>query len=285
MFIVIDASVTPPAQYTTRVWQHLWEMRAILPVNVVVPTVVSSPCPLLPEERADAILVSSGVHVPRNTAWVSMPIDVSTFVSRRGDILLDALEATLVECVERGDTQHDSRDWPSAMIRSDSRANRRLAVLVRGWGDLVRRWGADPTDLRTLTELEDLAAFITAVLHARSKRLAVEKGYCPAIDLAGAKISASGAEMKTRWQRAVADTALRHRNLVAMSAWDLFPRGGPADLRYLDLLPLLRCADCLSFRRNVDIEHWNIGEFRRFYERVSAVLQCSIDRGQIAKQV
>lgn len=285
MFIVIDASATPPAQYAARIWQHLWEMRALVPVNIVAPTVVSSPCPLLAEERADAVLSPTGIQVPRNTAWVPMQIDVSRFVNRRGDIMLDALEATLVDCVDRGDAQHDSRDWRSTIIGSDSRANRRLAVLVRGWGDLARCWGADPTDFRTLTELEDLAVFISEILRGQSRRLALEKGHCPAIDRAGAKISACGTEMSARWQRAVADTALRHRNLMAMSVWDVFPRGEVADLRYLDLLPLLRCANCLSFRRDVDIEHWNIKEFKRFYVRVSAVLQCSIDRGQIAKQV
>lgn len=282
---VIAATAAPTPDDGPRFWEHLWETRALAPAKIVVPTVVSSPCPLLAEERAYTILSSSGIQVPLNTAWIPMPVDVSKFVSGDRDIRLDALEATLVACVDRGDTQHDLCHWASAKIRADSRANRRLAVLIRGWGDLVRSWGTDPMDFRTLTELEDLAAFIAGALHARSRRLAVDKGHCPAIDLAGARISASGAEMQLRWQRAIADTGVRHRNLIAMSAWDVFPRGRPADPRYLDLLPLLRRADCVSFRRDVDIEHWNIGEFRRFYERVSAVLQCSVDKGQIAKQV
>lgn len=285
MFIVIDASARRPAQYANRIWQHLWELRACMPVNIVVPTVVSSPCPLLSEEPADAILPSSGIQVPRNTAWIPMHIDVSKFADRRGEMRLDALEKALLDCVDRGDALHDMREWPGTAIRADSHANRRLAVLVRGWGQLVCDRGADPADFRTLTELEGVAVFISETLRARSRRLAVERGHCPAIDVAGARISASGREMTARWQSAVADKALRHRNLLAMSAWDVFPRGQPADLRYLDLLPVLRCANCLSFRREVDIEHWNIKEFKRFYERVSAVLQCSIDRGQIAKQV
>ncbi len=70
-----------------------------------------------------------------------------------------------------------------------------------------------------------------------------------------------------------------------MSVWDVFPQDGPADLRYFDLLPIVRCAHSLSFRRDVDITHWNIDEFRRFYERVSAILQRNIEAGRIAKQV
>jgi len=133
--------------------------------------------------------------------------------------------------------------------------------------------------------LEELAEFIAKTLRARSHTLARERGYCPAVDVAGMKILNGGGEMKLRWQRAVNHTALRHRNLTTMSVWDVFPQAGPADLRYVDLLPLMRCANCLSFQRSVDISHWKINEFRRFYERVSAILRCKFDAGQIAKQV
>ena len=283
MFIVIDAASRPPEKYSDLVWQHLWALRACMPVNIVVPTVVSSPCPLLSDEPADAILPASGIQVPRNTAWIPMRIDLATYADRHGDIRLGALEKALLACVDRGDALHDARAWPGPAIGADSRANRRLSILVGGWGELVRSRGADPADFRTLTWLEELADFISGILCARSRRLAVERGHCPAIDLAGARISGSSREMKLRWRSAVADKALRHRNLIAMSAWDVFPRGEPADLRYLDLLPLLRSANCLSFRREVDIEHWNAREFRRFYERVGAVLQCSIDKGQLAR--
>ena len=196
-----------------------------------------------------------------------------------------ALEAALNDCVSRGDTLHDARDWPSPAIQFDSWLNRRLAVTIRGWGDLVRRWKADPAAFQTLNELEDIASFIADIMSARSRALARKRGYCPAVDLEGTSIRNSDMEMRRRWQRAVDDTALRHRNLIAMSVWDVFPQGEPADLRYFDLLPIVRCAHCLSFRRDVDIKHWNIDEFRRFYERVSAILQRNIEAGRIAKQV
>jgi hypothetical protein len=194
-----------------------------------------------------------------------MRVDVSQFAHDNGDIRLNALERALSDCVDRGDSLHDSRDWPSPAIQFDSWLNRRLAVAIRGWGNLVKRRGADPRAFRTLTELEELADFINKTLRARSQVLAKE--------------------MKLRWRRAVDQTALRHRNLITMSAWDVFPQDQPADSRYVDLLPLLRCANCLSFQRDVDISHWSINEFRRFYERVSAILRCSRDAGQIAKQV
>jgi hypothetical protein len=285
MFFVIDTSATRSRGSEDRIWQHLWHMRDVVPISVVLPTIVSSACPLLAEENADAILSSTGIQVPQDSAWIPMRVDVSQFAHDNGDIRLNALERALSDCVDRGDSLHDSRDWPSPAIQFDSWLNRRLAVAIRGWGNLVKRRGADPRAFRTLTELEELADFINKTLRARSQVLAKERGHCPAVDAAGAKILASGNEMKLRWRRAVDQTALRHRNLITMSAWDVFPQDQPADSRYVDLLPLLRCANCLSFQRDVDISHWSINEFRRFYERVSAILRCSRDAGQIAKQV
>ena len=285
MFFVLDSRVTPSLKNEPRLWAYLWEMRDFTPVSVVVPTVVTSPCPLLAEENADAILSSTGMQVPQGSAWVPMQVDVSAFETRKGGIRLGELEAALHDCVDRGDTMHDAQSWSSRAMRYDSWLNRRLAISIRGWGELVRNRGADPAAFQTLKDLEDLASFICETMRARSRILARERGYCPAVDLAGASIPAGGKEITLRWQRAVDDSALRHRNLISMSVWDIFPPQRPADTRYFDLLPILRCANCLSFRRDVDIKHWNVNEFRRFYERVSAILQCNIDAGQIAKQV
>jgi len=285
MFFVMDIGASPSPRSLDLIWRHLWEMRDAVPVSMVLPTVVSSPCPLLAEECADTVLSPIGIQVPQNSAWIPMEVDVSQFVDDHGDIRLGPLERVLNDCVDRGDSQHDSRRWSSPAVQFDSWLNRRLAVAIRGWGDLVSRRGADPGAFSTLKELEGLAEFISRTLRARSRVLAQKSGYCPALDIAGTKVLTGGGEMKLRWQRAVNDTALRHRNLTTMSVWDVFPQRGPADLRYVDLLPLLRCANCLSFQRSVDISHWNVNEFRRFYERVSAILRCKFDAGRIAKQV
>lgn len=285
MLFVVDTGASRSSHDEDRIWRHLWEMRDVPPVNVVLQTVVSPACPLLAEENADSILMSTGIHVPQNTAWVPMQVDVSVFARDNGDIRLSALEMALCNCIDQGDALHDTNGWPSPELSLDSWQNRRLAVAIRGWGNLVRLRRADPGAFRTLAELEQLADFITTALSERSQALAREKGHCPSVDAAGSRILSSGSEMKLRWRRAVEQTALRHRNLTTMSAWDVFPDGEPADLRYINLLPLLRCANCLSFQRNVEIAHWDIHEFRAFYARVSAILRCKVDAGRIAKQV
>jgi hypothetical protein len=122
-------------------------------------------------------------------------------------------------------------------------------------------------------------------LTAASRSIAEINGHCPALDVSGARVQQHGAEMSARWRRAVGENAVRHRNLLALSPWDVFPRNGPADFRYTNLLPILKCANSVSFRREVAISHWNVKEFKGFFERVNAILRHSSELPMIAKQV
>jgi len=283
MFFVINAREWQSSDEADRVWRRLWDLRDV--VSVAIPTVVSSPCSLLAEEHADTLCLSTGMQVPLSSAWVSRQVDLASFTRANGDIRLAALEETLVECVDSGDAMHDAAGWDNAGLRSDSRLNRRLAIAVSGWGTLVALRGANPAEFATLTVLEQLARHVREILETRSRVLAAEHGHCPVLDLEGVHIGRYSDELMARWQSALADSAVRHRNLLMLSPWDVFPRGQPADLRYMDLLPLLRSANSLSFQRDVDIGHWNANEFRGFYERISAILAQGDEAGLIAKQV
>lgn len=285
MFFVADTTRQPPPEWSVEVWQRLWELRQVTPLTVVLPTVVSSPCPLLPAENANALLTPGQVQVPLDTAWIPAEIDVCRYARGNGEIHVGRLEAALKATIDNGERRHDTTAWSSAPLQHDSWLNRRLAVVLRGWGDLVRLRGADPTQFKTLCELQELADFICTTLAARSRALAADRGYCPSLDRAGAKILREGFEMNARWRRAVGANALRHRNLVAMSPWDVFPAGEPADPGFMNLLPLLAHADSVAFRRDVDIGHWNVNEFKSFYERTSAILRSNSDAQHIAKQV
>ncbi len=254
-------------------------------MNITLPTMVSSPCPLLADEPADEIRAATGMQVPQNSAWMPLQIKLPAYLAANGDMNLPALERALHDAVDLGDARHERGGWETRALAHDSWLNRRLAIAIRGWGCVVERRREDPRSLKTLRDLEELATFITSTLRSRSQSLAKERGYCPALDVTGATLRTSGVEMQARWRRAVADNAIRHRNLTLMSPWDVFPARAPADLRYVDLLPLLRCADSLSFRRTVDIAHWEENEFRGFYERVSAILRHDKVTGLVAKQV
>ena len=227
------------------------------------------------------------MQVPSHSAWIPLELDLSAYAGPNGDLSMTELESALIACVDDGDRLHDQTEWAEPLIEYDSWLNRRLAIALRGWGDIVRKKGSDPFSLQTLREMEELAEWACLTLHNRSRHLALHNNWCPALDEAGALVmqKKQSRSWGRRWKKAVQDVAVRHRNLTTISPWDVFPRGKQADLRYADLLPLTRFADSLSFQRDVSISHWNVNDFKGFYERVAAIVRCSRGAALIAKQV
>lgn len=285
MYFVVDTRTPHSRDTEHRVWEALWRLRDVVPVVATLPAVVAPACALLDDEPADGIALPGLLPAPAQSAWVGRSIDLAAFADARGALRFAALERALRESVEQCDDAHDTAAWQDAALSADSRKNRRLAILVRGWGSLVRRRGEDPGVLTTLRSCEALLDRVRVVLTQRSRELAVERGYCPSLDAGANRVVEFGAEMEARWRRALEDCATRHRNLLAMSPWDVFPGGERADFRYTDLLPLLRLADTVCFRRDVDIGHWNFNEFKGFHERLGAILRRRNDAGPIAKPV
>ncbi len=76
MYFVVDADKEVSPQQSALVWQRLWEMRDLAPITAVLPAVVSSPCPLLPDEAASAVLVPMRAQVPEDSAWIRLEIDL-----------------------------------------------------------------------------------------------------------------------------------------------------------------------------------------------------------------
>ena len=285
MIFVVDPDREVAPQQAAFVWQRLWEMRDLAPIGAVLPAVVTSACPLLPDETANATLVATLTQVPAGSAWASFDIDLARFVRGKGKLRKTALERDLRACIAEGERRHDETRWNDLDQRADSNNNRRLSVFVRGWGDVVVRQNREPLALETLRELEKLADWIGEVLASESRAVAQDNGYCPAHDIAGARVLSHGREMNARWRRAVMDNGLRHRNLLTLSPWDMFPRDEPADFRYMNLLPVVRKAHSVSMRRDVDISCWGASDFRAFHERVSAILRSTSDLPLVAKQV
>jgi hypothetical protein len=255
---------------------------------LVLPSaVVTSPCPLLPAEPANEFSPQVCMQIPSHSAWIPLQVDMADFADEAGQLSMADLEHALVACVDNGDQLHDQTDWAEPRIEYDSWLNRRLAIALRGWGDIVERRGADPGLLQTLRDMEELAEWACQVLHNRSRHLALKSNWCPALDEAGALVmqKKQSRAWGRRWKNALKDVAVRHRNLTTISPWDVFPREKQADLRYADLLPLTRFADSLSFQRDVSISHWNVNDFNGFYERVTAIVRCNGAAGLVAKQV
>jgi len=285
MFFVVDPDREVAPQQSAFVWQYLWELRDLAPIGALLPAVVTSACPLLPDETADATLVASLTQVPEGSAWVTCEVDLARYARRNGELRLGLLEAALRACVEDGERRHDETRWIDPCQLADSNNNRRLSVFVRGWGDVVALRSSPPGRLDTLQEIESLAAHLAGVLADASRAMAADIGHCPALDLAGARVVHHGHEMNARWRRAVMDNGLRHRNLLTLSPWDVFPRGEPADFSYMNLLPVVRKAHSISMRRDADISGWDARDFRAFHERVSAILRGMSETPLVVRQL
>ena len=239
--------------------------------------VVMPPCTLLSAELAHCVQPATAVQVPAGSAWLPVRLDVTEFTDAAGDIELAALERTLRRCVRIGDALHDLIVWPTAKLCHDAWLNRRLSIELTGFGDLADRRGLDPQRFDHLQELCGVLRHMCDTLRAESQALARQQGFLPAYGACDPSRKFPRGALRngwrSRWLDAVDAQATRHRNLIAMSPWCVFPRDRPVDYRYADLLPLLSFADAGVFPSPPDLSHWNRNKFMDFHRRAWAVLQ------------
>ena len=270
-------------------WLQLWHLRDANSLRAACASIVSSQCPLLSAEVATHVLPSTGIQAPAGSAWVPMRLDLTRFADARGAINEPALEFALNCCVDIGDGLHDLMEWPTAVMRHDAWLNRRLAIIVTGIGDLAYSRRPDPQQLHRLENLDQLLCWVQQTLHARSRQIARQTTYLPALELSDPGRSLPGGEVRDdwcmRWRRAVDQGAVKHRNLLVVSPWSVFPTNRTADMLYADLLPLVAYGDACAFRRSIAISHWNINEFKSFHQRAWAALQQRDAAALIAERV
>jgi len=257
-------------------WEQLWQERSNTMIRPVYVSFVSSQCRLLPVETASGIIPCADIQAPTGSAWVNVPVDISSFADIDGDLDEEALEQAIRAGVEAGDETHSHACWPTAQMRHDGWLNRRLAINLTGIGTLVQRRQADPTCFHVLDEMCQLIRRIRDVALTQSQRLASSKGNVPALEQGDPARLMPGGQLRDgwsrRWRQEVRATAVRHRNLLVISPWSIFPPG-VADLRYANLLPLLRYADTCSFGAPPELLAWNLKDFKSFHQQAAAVLQ------------
>lgn len=259
-------------------WKYLWRHRetrwAILPAYGGS---VSTPCPLLADENANAVLPTGALHAPSGTAWLPLRLHLPRFADDNGVVDLQRLTEALQACVTHGERILDQQKWPTPCMQSDARINRRMAISVSGIGDLVQARGVNPSDLEVLQSLARLMEHIRTTAWNCSAELARGKALLPAIARHKPAQAVSdgehNADWATRWEAAVERCAVRHRNLLVMSPYAVLPTAGDGCAAYTDLLPLIGCADAHSFAPPAPLQRWNFREFCRFHRRAWAVMQ------------
>lgn len=261
-----------------RNWSFLWRRRAAGPaVAPAYAASVTTRCPLLGDEAATAVLPELGLQVPVGSAWLPLVIRLPDFSDGRGRLRWERLRHALTAAVELGERLLDRLAWPVASLARDAADNRRLAVDVRGIGDLVVERGAAPADLACLRWVEGVVARLQALVWARSRALARELGPLPSLvrsePTIGWRCDRSRSDWQLRWRRALADSGVRHRNLLVLSPYAVLPASAADATAYLDLLPVLQHADAFGFARPPAGCFRDPAEFARFHRRAWAVMQ------------
>ncbi len=295
LYLLVGSDLTRPCsdpeerRRQDQFWLQCWHLRIGGYVRTAFAPMVSSPCPLLSSEVAHGILPGSGLQVPPGTAWVPVEVNVTHYSNDHGDLSVFALRECLCRCVEYGESMHDEVEWPTAAMRHDAWLNRRLAISVTGIGDLAKMRGLDPQSFVGLKEMGAVLLEVREAVNNYSRKLATDTEPVPALEMSGPSRGPSDVvgrpDWQARWQTALRFAAIRHRNLLAISPWSVFPTADAADSRYCDLLPLLAYADACSFPSSPCIRGWNINEFKYFHRRAWAVLEQKDAQQMIAEQV
>ena len=260
-----------------RLWGALWDLRTEPGVHTAFADRVMPQCPLLSAERGRSIVPPLGLQAPADSAWVGVGIDLTRFLRHDGMVDEPALTACIETCVDAGEGLHDTLAWPTADMQHDAWLNRRIAITVSGFGDLLRIRGMAPSDHASLRYLNQLLLRLRTSAQSRSRTIALRSEPLPAIGLSDPSQTLPRGSIREDWRRrwceAARATVVRHRNLLVVSPWSLFPTDDRADYRYAELLPLLRHADACAFNRNMSIDHWNFNQFKQFHQRARAVLK------------
>jgi len=291
VFLLVGCELSRPAtdpewrRRQDRFWLQSWHLRNCRYIQTAFAPNVTSPCPLFAAETATGILPTLGLQIPPGTAWAVSQLNVCDFTDSSGELDEPALREGLHRYVASGDGVHDAADWPTAAMCHDSWSNRRLAINLTGVGDFAKSQGMDPRSLIALQELETIVRLIRNIVDECSRELANKKEYAPALEIAGDGAATAGHAWRSRWQAALQFAATRHRNLLCISPWSVFPAAESADARYCDLLPILAYADTCAFAGVPCLRSWNVNEFRYLHQRAGAILEQKDAQQMIAEQV
>jgi hypothetical protein len=272
-----------------QLWGTLWDLRTEPCVRTAFADRIVPQCPLLSAEQGRAIVSPIGLQAPADSAWVCMDVNLVRFTNPGGALDEQALKQCVETCVSVGEALHGSLAWPTADVQHDAWLNRRLAIVLSGFGDLLRLREMPPSEHDSLRYLNQLLLWLRMSAQSQSRAIAMRSEPLPAIALSDPRHTLPRGSIREdwrrRWRAAVRATLVRHRNLLVISPWSLFPTDARADYDYAELLPLLRHADACAFNRNVSIRHWNFNQFKHFHQRARAVLKQRIATSQFAEHV
>lgn len=249
-----------------RLWHGLTGIAHREPgVHLLLQETTRSPCTLAAAERGNAVLPLSLFEARGDSAWLALELRLDRLLARSPATALVELRRLLRGTLRLADNLLEQVDWPSPELGQDALVNRRLALHLTGLGDVVDRWGLAPDDFATVRLALRWLRLVRRMLLHESNALAHERGPFPGLELQGLRASLGrsfGAEQAGRLLRRA---GLRHRHLLVLSPYGVFPAGRPRHPlpAYLHLLPVMRLADSIAMHGDGIARALPVQAFRR----------------------
>lgn len=238
-------------------------------ISIILEATTRPACDFSTPEKPETVLPVSRFETAAATAWLTLQLDLSRIMAAEGGLQLRPARRLLRAGLRAADNRVDRCDWASASLRADALLHRRLAIQVTGIGDLVDRCGWRPSEFATIYAVSRRLRLLRRMLIRESVSLARRRGPFPAL-LQGTFRETLG----RRFGEHIADDliyrrALRHRHLLVISPWAMFPRERPAypASEYLHLLPALRAADTVAMYRPDMLSAPGLDDFRSMLGR------------------
>lgn len=232
-----------------RLWQGLTALAHREPgIRLVLGQTSRPACALAWGERSDAVLPVSQFEVRADTAWLALCLQLDQLGLCNARDGWRELRRLLRAALRLADNLVDQLHWASCELAQDALVNRRVAMHVTGIGDLVDRWRLDPTAVSALRLAVRSVALLRRLMLRESNALARERGPFPGLELRELSSSLSRNFGEERARRLLRQAGLRHRHLLVLSPFSVFPERAsrhplPA---YLHLLPVIRTADTIA---------------------------------------
>lgn len=242
-------------------------------VHLLLQQTTRPACTLAAGERSDAVLPLGLFEVRADSAWLAVELRLDALPGEAPAAAFVGLRRLLRATLRLADNLVEQADWPSPELGQDALVNRRLALHVTGLGDLVDRWGLDPEEFGTVRLALRWIGLLRRLLLRESNALARERGPFPGLQLQELQASLSRSFGAERARRVLRQAGLRHRHLLVLSPYAVFPRGRPRRPlpAYLHLLPVTRFADTIAMHGDGIIRALPPQTFRRLLRLAWAI--------------
>jgi hypothetical protein len=265
----------PEGDGAVRLWHGLTALAHREPgIRLVLERTTRPACALAWGERADAVLPVSRFEARAETAWLALGLrlDALAVPACLGDGLRE-LRRLLRAALRLADDVVEQVDWATPELAQDALVNRRLAVHVTGIGDLVDRWRLDPAAFGTVKLAVRWLALVRRLMVRESNALARERGPFPGLELRELARSLAHNVGEERAGRLLRQAGLRHRHLLVLSPYSVFPERAPRQplAAYLHLLPSIRAADTIAMHGDGVARALSPAAFRRLLQMTWAI--------------